>query len=257
MAVQSNNSEVEVAGGVTLYTGIAPVRVIAVNPTMDELKELGINAKTDPNYQVTINDKEYNKIVFWLECINPSFKVKFEILMQAAHRVNNNGDKSMWINNVGQTTWSADVPSYDWWKNVDKTRKAYVGEDVLIDFTKAWANVANGGEVSFDTITAIANGDVKEIKELVKALSGNSLRVLIGVKDGKYQQVYGKHFGRIKPMRDADFVKALNNDYGSFNAEYNTDLKLQVYTPELIVADEDSDSSTAMAAGDDGDLWDK
>ena len=98
---------------------------------------------------------------------------------------------------------------------------------------------------------------MKEIKELVKALSGNSLRVLIGVKDGKYQQVYGKHFGRIKPMRDADFVKALNNDYGSFNAEYNTDLKLQVYSPELLVADEDSDSTTAMAAGDDGDLWDK
>ena len=255
MAVQSNNSEVEVTGGVTLYTGIAPVKVIAVNPTLDELKDLGINVKTEPNYQVSINDKDYNKICFWLECVNPNFKVKFEILMQASHRTNNNGDKFMWVNNVGQTTWSADVPSYEWWKNADKTRKAFVGEDVLIDFTKAWANVANGGEVSYDTISDIANGNVKEIKELVKALSGNSLRVLIGVKDEKYQQVYGKHFGRIKPMRDADFIKALNNDYGAFNAEYNKDLKLQVYTPDLIVADEDSDTSTAMNSGDNVVAW--
>jgi hypothetical protein len=254
MAVQSNNSEVEVSGGVTLYTGIAPVKVIAVNPTLDELKDLGINAKTDPNYSVSINNEEYNKITFWLECANPNFKVKFEILMQANHRESKTG-KFMWINNVGQTTWSEDVPAYDWWKNADKTRKAFVGEDTLIDFTKAWANVANGGEVSFDTIDAIAKGDVKEIKQLVAALKDNSLRVLIGVKDEKYQQVYGKHFGRIKPMRDADFVKALNGDYGNFNAEYNKDLKLQVYAPSLLVADEDADTSAAMASSDDGDLW--
>jgi hypothetical protein len=56
-------------------------------------------------------------------------------------------------------------------------------------------------------------------------------------------------------MRDADFVKSLNGDYGSFNAEYNKDLKLQVYAPSLLVADEDADTSTAMATSDDGDLW--
>jgi hypothetical protein len=56
-------------------------------------------------------------------------------------------------------------------------------------------------------------------------------------------------------QRDADFVKALNGDYGNFNAEYNKDLKLQVYAPSLLVADEDADTSAAMASSDDGDLW--
>ena len=240
MAIQSNNSEQQVAGGgVTLYTGIAPVSVIAVNPTLDELVDLGINLRTEPEYNVTLNEEEYTKVVFWLACNSGdiNFTTRFEILMQDKIRTSKDGVKSMWVNNIGQTTWSADAPSYDWWKGKDNTRKAYVGEDTLINFTKAWANVANGGEVSFDTISSIVKGQVKELQEYVNVLKDNKLRVLVGVKDGKYQAVYNRHFGRLKPMRDDLFIKALNEDYGSFNAEYNKDLKLQVFSPTLIEAD--------------------
>jgi len=253
MAIQSNNSEEVVAGGgITLYTGIAPVSVVAVNPSLDELSDLGINLRNEPEYKVTLNEEDYNKLVFWLksDVAGLSFTTRFEILMQAKHRASKDGSKFMWANNIGQTTWSADVPAYDWWKNKDKTRKAYVGEDTLINFTKAWANVANGGEVSFDTIDAIAEGDVRELQEYVKVLSANKLRVLVGVKDGKYQAVYNRHFGRLKPMRDDMFIKALNEDYGSFNAEYNKDLKLQVYSPTMIVAD------PVTAAAESADAWD-
>jgi len=46
MAIQSNNSEEVVSGGgITLYTGIAPVSVVAVNPSLDELSDLGINLR--------------------------------------------------------------------------------------------------------------------------------------------------------------------------------------------------------------------
>jgi hypothetical protein len=253
MAIQSNNSEEVVAGGgITLYTGIAPVSVVAVNPSLDELSDLGINLRNEPEYKVTLNEEDYNKLVFWLKSDVPglSFTTRFEILMQSKHRASKDGSKFMWANNIGQTTWSADVPAYDWWKNKDKTRKAYVGEDTLINFAKAWANVANGGEVSFDTIDAIAQGDVRELQEYVKVLSANKLRVLVGVKDGKYQAVYNRHFGRLKPMRDDMFIKALNEDYGSFNAEYNKDLKLQVYSPTMIVAD------PVTAAAESADAWD-
>jgi hypothetical protein len=254
MAIQSNNSEEVVStGGITLYTGVAPVSVVAVNPNLSELSELGINLKTEPEYKVTLNEEDYNKLVFWLKSDVPglSFTTRFEILMQSKHRASKDGSKFMWANNIGQTTWSADVPAYDWWKNQDKTRKAYVGEDTLINFTKAWANVAAGGEISFDTIDAIAQGDVRELQEYVKVLSANKLRVLVGVKDGKYQAVYNRHFGRLKPMRDDMFIKALNEDYGSFNAEYNKDLKLQVYSPTMIVAD-----PVTATVVDSADAWD-
>ena len=237
MAIESNNSEEVVAGGgYKLYTGIAAVSVVAVNPSLSELQAIGINAKEDPKYNVEINGEEYNKIVFYLRHDDPNITVRFDILAKPEHRMSKNG-KAMWVNNIGQMTWSEDAPVYDWWKNSDSSRKAYVGEDTLVNFTKAWANVANGGKISFDTIDAIMKGDVKELKELVKALSANKLRVLIGVKDEKYQVVYNRHFGRLKPANDMLFVKALNEDYGSFNAEYSTDLKFGVYSPSMIVAD--------------------
>ena len=116
---------------------------------------------------------------------------------------------------------------------------AIIAEETLINFVKAWANVASGDEVYFDSMPAIAGGNLAEIKTLVTNLQGNQVRVLIGVKDDKYQQVYTKYFGRIKPQRDDLFIKALNDDYGSFNADFNTDLKwgTHVATTTLVSPD--------------------
>ena len=229
MAIQSNASTEEVVGGIKTYSGLTNVKVIAVNPTMAELHAMDINVKQEPNYKVSFSDQDYNKVVFWLNNEDGNFKL--EVLMTNTPRVSQAG-KHQWINAVGQSTWSTDAPSYEWWKS-EGQRKAYVGEETLINFVKAWANVASGDEVSFDTMPAIANGDLSEIKELVKALSNNEARVLIGVKDDKYQQVYTKYFGRVKPQRDDFFVKALNDDYGSFNADFNADLKWGTHRPTM------------------------
>jgi hypothetical protein len=254
MAIESNNSEEVVAGGgYQLYTGIAAVSVVAVNPTQAELQEIGINAKEEPKYSVEINGEEFNKIVFYLRHDDPNMTVRFDILAKPEHRLSKSG-KAMWINNIGQMTWSEEAPAYEWWKNSDSSRKAYVGEDTLINFTKAWANVANGGKISFDTIDAIMKGDVKELKQLIKGLAANKLRVLVGVKDEKYQTVYNRHFGRLKPANDSLFVKALNEDYGSFNAEYNKDLQFGVYSPTMIVADTAAASPFKEEEGD-KDAW--
>ena len=254
MAIESNNSEEVVAGGgYQLYTGIAAVSVVAVNPTQAELQEIGINAKEEPKYSVEINGEEFNKIVFYLRHDDPNMTVRFDILAKPEHRLSKSG-KAMWINNIGQMTWSEEAPAYEWWKNSDSSRKAYVGEDTLVNFTKAWANVANGGKISFDTIDAIMKGDVKELKQLIKGLAANKLRVLVGVKDEKYQTVYNRHFGRLKPANDSLFVKALNEDYGSFNAEYNKDLQFGVYSPSMIVADTATASPFKEEEGD-KDAW--
>ena len=254
MAIESNNSEEVVAGGgYQLYTGIAAVSVVAVNPTQAELQEIGINAKEEPKYSVEINGEEFNKIVFYLRHDDPNMTVRFDILAKPEYRLSKNG-KAMWINNIGQMTWSEEAPAYEWWKNSDTSRKAYVGEDTLVNFTKAWANVANGGKISFDTIDAIMKGDVKELKQLIKGLAANKLRVLVGVKDEKYQTVYNRHFGRLKPANDSLFVKALNEDYGSFNAEYNKDLQFGVYSPTMIVADTAAASPFKEEEGD-KDAW--
>lgn len=256
MAIQSNASTQEVVGGIKVYSGLTNVKVLAVNPTMAELHAMDINVKQEPNYKVSFSDQDYNKVVFWLANEDGNFKL--EILMASNFRVSQAG-KHQWINATGQSTWSEEAPSYEWWK-ADGQRKAYIGEETLINFVKAWANVANGDEVSFDTINAIASGDVTEIKELVKVLTNNEVRVLIGVKDDKYQQVYTKYFGRVKPQRNDLFVKALNDDYGSFNADFNADLVWGVHRPstELIspdapAEDEDWTAEPAMASTEKGE----
>ena len=242
MAIQSNASTQEVVGGIKTYSGLTNVKVIAVNPTMAELHSLDINVKSEPNYSVTMGDQDYNKIVFWL--MNEDGNFKLEILMQNKARVSQTG-KHQWMNNIGQSTWSTDAPTYEWWKS-EGQRKGYTGEETLINFVKAWANVAQGGDVYFETMSNIASGDVTEIRSLVTQLQPNQVRVLVGVKDDKYQQVYTKYFGRVKPQRDDFFVKALNDDYGQFNADFNADLKWGIHrptvdlvTPDTIEEDED------------------
>ena len=242
MAIKSNASTEEVVGGLKIYSGLTNVKVIAVNPTMVELHALDINVKQEPNYNVTIGEEEYNKIVFWLNNTDGNFKL--EILMQTKPRVSQTG-KYQWMNGIGQATWSEEEPTYEWWKT-EGQRKAYAGEETLINFVKAWANVASGDEVMFDTMNEIVKGNVGELKTLMSVLTTNEVRVLIGVKDDKYQQVYTKYFGRIKPQRDDFFIKALNDDYGSFNADFNADLQwgphkstAKLVQPDTISEDED------------------
>ena len=229
MAIQSNASTEEVVGSIKVYSGLTNVNVIAVNPTMEELHALDIKVKSEQNYQVAIGEDDYFRLVFWTRNSDGNFKL--EILMQDKPRLSQTG-KNQWINNIGQSTWSEEAPTYDWWKT-EGQRKAYSGEETLINFTKAWANVASGDNVSFDTIDNIVRGDMTEIKALVKALSTNQVRVLIGVKDDRYQQVYTKYFGRVKPQRDDFFIKALNDDYGSFNADFNTSLIWGEHKPTI------------------------
>ena len=161
------------------------------------------------------------------------------------------GSKSMWTNSRGQISWSDTDPSakYDWYHG-EGVRKAYVGEDTLINFIKAWANVSNGGDCYLETIDKIVNGDVSELKQLIGALTENKVRLLMGVKDEKYQTIYTKHFGRLKPQRNDLFIKELNGDYGSFNAEYNTDLVLRRWEAAIIAPDTEDTTSTTAASTD-------
>ena len=241
MAIKSNQSTEEVVGGgIQLYSGLSNFNVIAVNPTLDELHELGIMLKSEPNYYVEFSGKEYFKLTFWIK--NEDLTTRFEILMNAEPRVSQSG-KNQWLNNAGQSTWSNDAPTYDWWKT-EGTRHAFTGEETLINFAKAWANVANGDDVYFESIDKIVKGDVAEVKALVKVLSGNQIRLLIGVKDGKYQSVYTKVFGRIKPERDDLFIKNLNDEYGVFNAEFDTTLAWGPFSPQLSLVTPDAEDDS-------------
>ena len=250
MAITSNDSQQEVMNSIKSYSGLSNFSVVAVNPTMQELHAMDIKVKQEPNYFLELNGEDYFKVSFWVK--NEDLTTRLEILMQNKQRTSKTG-KFQWLNATGQGTWSEETPSYDWWQNPETSRKAFVGEETLINFVKAWANVAPGDNVYFDSIEKIVTGDIAELKQLVTALKGNQVRLLIGVKDGKYQQVYTKVFGRIKPQRDDLFVKSLNDEYGSFNAEFATDLNWGEFKPELAVVTPDEEDP--FSADDENKDW--
>ncbi len=238
MAIASNDSSIEVGGGgIPLYCGVATMNIIAVNPTMGELHALGINVKSEQSYTgIQMGERKLNKLTFWVHNKEHEFTTRFDILVQPEERPESRTGKFQYINKFGQTAWGTENPStqYEWFKN-EGVRRSYVGEEMLIDFMRAWANVGRDGECAIDDIAAVTNGNVTELQQYVTALKDNRVRLLLGAKDGKYQSVYTKHFGREKPRRDDLFIKALNDDYGDFRAEYDSnDLTLKQYTPDVV-----------------------
>ena len=178
MAITSNNSDQEVMNSIKSYSGISNFSVMAVNPTMEQLHAIDIKVKQEPNYYLELNGEDYFKVCFWVK--NEDLITRLEILTQNKHRTSKTG-KFQWLNTTGQATWSEEPPTYDWWQNPETSRKAFGGEETLVNFVKAWANVAPGDNVFFDTIDKIVQGDVTELKQLVETLNDNQVRLLVGV----------------------------------------------------------------------------
>jgi hypothetical protein len=178
MAITSNNSDQEVMNSIKSYSGLSNFSVMTVNPTLEELHAMDIKVKQEPNYHLELNGEDYFKVAFWIK--NEDLITRLEILMQNKPKISKTG-KNLWLNSTGQSTWSEETPSYEWWKNPETSRKSFGGEEILVNFVKAWANVAPGGDVYFETINKIVEGDVTELKQLVESLKNNQVRLLVGI----------------------------------------------------------------------------
>jgi hypothetical protein len=261
MSIGANSSDKQVVGS-SLYTGLHNVKVVAINPSMEELKAMGINATKEPEYKTEEQVKDadgnitgkYSKIRvdFYFTSgtpgINLSKTTKLSCWLEDRVRVNKDGNKEEWINKFGGSTWgkSIDVaPEYDWLSK-EGLRKAYVGEVDLVNFVKSWANVDPKDQATFDNVSAIANGNITEILSLFNAIKLNQVKVLLGVKEGKYQTVYTKYFDRAYRNTFTGWKKSLDSEYGEFKgADYQSDLTFKQYTGSAAVG---SDNPTLLDA---------
>ncbi len=253
MAVQGNNSAVEVSGGYTLYTGLANLKVLAINPNKEELEAMGYKPKDEPVYTNIVfkqkdsegneTEQHRNKVVFYLG--NDNLKVKYEILVAPEFDIAGTGSQRI-INKFGQYTYSKtgiegiiNNPKMSWFE-ATSARQAHIGECQLIDFIKEWLNVAGDKECSLDTINDICtNANVQELKNLknIPDFANNEATLLLGVKEvekeGKksyYQTVYTKCVSRPTFKNSAaKFVKALGEQYGEFKDDYQGSLNFQEY----------------------------
>lgn len=252
MAIEFNTSDKEVIAVKKLYTGISNMLVVAVNPTMEEAAALGIKMQQEPIYVTEQDGVTSARIEFHLRNPEKNINTKVVYWLKDKNRVSKSG-KTQYINKYGKTAWATDkdaLGANEYFIN-EGTREAFDGEEAFVDvFIRNWANAEfNTAAKKYSTIlpetTKFFKGDFSELKNILKAIPHNGVRVLLGVKDGKYQDVYTKHIERTYQKSNNAFIKALNDEYGQFKSEFNSDLELTEYTGTIVAPEKDTTSSAA------------
>ncbi len=118
--------------------------------------------------------------------------------------------------------------------DMKSVREAKKGEEAVYGLMKAYSN-ANPKTQPFvlDSWSAIASGRTNELEAFFKHFNekGMGAKVLLGIRDGQYQDVYTNLFLNISSGKITDYVKKnVEGEYGfkSYYAGYD----FKVYDPE-------------------------
>ena len=218
------------------YIGVAPVFVLAVNPSKAELEKLyDTELENAPEYVgETETGQEGNKHnvpqvrLDFIVQTDPEksngidMKTKVTIFLVQAMRFNRDGSKVQVINKYGETTWlpienikTGRVPENLSWFEPADFRPAFIGEEELTGFIKAYLNIPNksykkkNGEVvelkdkseaeaRLDKIQDYFKGDFSELRNVIALQPKNKVKCMFGVRttdDNKqYQAVYTQKF---------------------------------------------------------------
>lgn len=216
-------------GQIKRYIGVAPVTVLAVNPTKAELEKL-YDTTLDKDVEYTGNqniegrDVPYARVDFIVKtfaekCDGIDMTTKVSFFIRKEYRFNRDKTKVQVIDKYGRTAWvtkeqanAHEIPVYaNGPANLDKDyRPCYVGEEDLTNFFKAYLNIPNvqkyidgkwvmsdnpaESEARIDGIDKLFAGDFKDLKEIASYQPNNKVKVLFGVRstdDGKqYQTAY-------------------------------------------------------------------
>lgn len=283
--MKGNDSREQVVSSVVRYTGLAALGIAAINPTKEELVKL-LGLTEDPKeamYTYTGiktkdadgNEKETNKVRLWLRGENlvltdrtdangnkvpakETITVAYDVFVADRNAVSSKGTP-LTINALGNTTYQSIEKieaneNMKWFSKHAPLREAKEGEGELVEFFRNFLNLKSTDEAGFADYSAIANGNVTELKKYVEKWKDNKVVVLLGAKvdgDKIYQAVYTKLISRpsIKNLQEL-FTNNLNKPYQDFKAEYHPSLKLQYYVPKLDTPDAApaNDSAPATSA---------
>ncbi len=200
MALASGKEVVEGGMSFPVYTGIFPIKVIAVNPTKKELEDIyGRPFKEDPVYHVVdpTTSTQRTLVSFVVRTIPEKCGGKdiifspIRIWVNDAFRYKTDKTKVQVCNPYGEFTWltkeelDTNTKPTDTIFLMEDVRRAYIGEERLLSFLRAALNIPRvenpmTGEVIADKMTAVCRldtmeklvktGDVTEIKKALVAM---------------------------------------------------------------------------------------
>ena len=232
MAIGGEKRESKDFQSIEKYVGLFEARVIAINPTAEELDELlGRAAKEDSKALEYLGESKdgntYLRVDIWLEeikvrtvddkAVNEKFKVTF--FLEDKERENKDKTKTQYINDVGVCCWADDPNNLQDWFKTRAYRIANVGEEDFYNFLRMWLyNFDYRSERTELKIEwkKILRGNLKEIKDLIGSEWSANIVPLATIevkdKDGEkkvYQRIYNKAFLNPYTMK---FFRAVDYD---------------------------------------------
>lgn len=272
---------------ISRYIGVAPVTVLAVNPSKAKIEEVaGYTPENEPEYisKTVINDKEVEqvRIDFFVKtvaerCNGIDMTTKVTFFLRKAYRFNKDQTKVQVIDKYGRTAWvtkeqckNHEIPMYsNGPANLDKDyRPCFNGEEDLTNFLKnylgipdvmkyvnnAWVLVDDpqNSECRLDEIEKYFSGNFEELREAIKMQPNNKVKCLFGVRttdDNKqYQTVYTQMFLRNNSSNYSRLDKDVNDRKA--NGAYATTEFAICDLKEYVVAPTDFSNAGTPAADD-------
>jgi hypothetical protein len=265
------DSSEKVAGGFTLMTGANTASVVAINPTVEQLKVIydRDDVKEPSSYVGKDNNGNPNvRIDLHIKPTGIDTVQKFSIFLSDAETVTKDGLKKQYTNAHGQYSYFPVPPSGQpvavpenqaKFFNIEGLRTAFQGEEKLVTFIQAWANLKTGKDgdnATFD-FTKLFAGDFTQLNEVLTACNQgepNTVGLMFGVRlvpqdDGstkRYQDVYTKAFFRPYDDLNAKFTEELNDPYGAWDRDYQGSTEWKVYSPTTVNVTEGATATSSL-----------
>lgn len=189
--------------------GLFEARVVAINPTQEEYKDiLNIELKEDSkavDYLGKSNDGNTTlRVDVWLEEAKNKERFKLTFFLEDKQKENKDQTKKQYINSIGSCTWADDPNNLPEWFAKRDYRVAFVGEEEFYTFLRTWL-----GNLDYrDAETTLQvdwkkmmKGNLRDVKELVGGeLTTNvvalaTVRTVVKEDETKeYQGIYNKAF---------------------------------------------------------------
>ena len=248
MGFNSNASDTKVFKEIKLYTGLNNLKVVSINPTKEKLEEMGYKPQNDPVYLTKDEDVNKVRLDFHLHgkgADGEKIMTKVAFFLEDQYRVNRDGDKSEWINDFGRTAWSMqgkieEPPTELTWFKSETARRSHVGEADLHLFLVNWLNIGPEDEAKMDNFLAIFKEDYAELNSILAGNIDNEVRVLLTVRDSKYQSVYNRYFDRASNKRtnywDSHIKNNAANGY-ALKEDYQNSFAFQEWTEPTTAPD--------------------
>lgn len=230
------------------YVGVAPVQIVAINPTKTELESIyNTTLEKEPEYLGSMerNGKNVPHIrIDFIVKTNPEksngieMTTKMAFFVRKAFMTNKDNTKVKVIDKYGRTAWVTQdefknklVPQYaNGPARIDSGYRAlYMGEEELLKFVKnylgindvdeyvdgTWRMRANPQdyEAGFNDIEKWFGGDISEIKSAIAMMPNNYVKVLFGVRhtdEGReYQDVFTRETLKYNARKNTPIERAL------------------------------------------------